>query len=117
VGFGAGCRIEAGAIVGRAPGLASTSSAPRDDLGPTVLEDGSVVCAGAIVFAGSRICERAIVGDQAHVRERTVLGPDSVLGRGSALGSDVRVGARVRIQTNLWLTSYTLVEDDGFVGP
>ena len=115
--FGAGCSVDDGAILGRAPRLAESSSAGRADLGPTVLEDGSVVCAGAIVFAGSRICERAIVGDQAHVRERTVLGPDSVLGRGSALGSDVRVGARVRIQTNVWLTSYTLVEDDVFVGP
>jgi acetyltransferase-like isoleucine patch superfamily enzyme len=114
---GSGCRIEDGAIVGRAPLLASTSSVPRDDPGPTVLEDGAVVCAGAIVFAGARICEGAIVGDQAHVRERATLGPESVLGRGSALGSDVRVGARVLIQTNVWLTSQTVVEDDVFVGP
>ena len=97
--------------------LASTSSAPRDDPGPTVLEDGCVICAGAIVFAGARICAGAIVGDQAHVRERATLGPGSVLGRGSALGSDTRVGARVRIQTNVWLTSHTVVEDDVFVGP
>lgn len=115
--LGAGCRVEDGAILGRGPVLAATSSAPRNELGPAVLEDGAVVCAGAIVFAGARICERAIVGDQAHVRERTVLGPDSVLGRGSALGSDVTIGARVRIQTNVWLTSFTVVEDDVFVGP
>ena len=115
--FGADCRVEEGAILGRVPTLAATSSASRDDPGPTVLEDGAVVCAGAIVFAGARICAGAIVGDQAHVRERTVLGPDSVLGRGSALGSDVRIGARARIQTNVWLTSFTVVEDDVFVGP
>jgi acetyltransferase-like isoleucine patch superfamily enzyme len=115
--IGAGCRIEDGAIVGRLPVLATTSSAPRDDPGPTVLEDGVTICAGAIVFAGARICAGAIVGDQAHVRERATLGPDSVLGRGSALGSDARIGARVRIQTNVWLTSNTVVEDDVFVGP
>jgi acetyltransferase-like isoleucine patch superfamily enzyme len=115
--IGAGCRIEDGAIVGRSPVLASTSSARDDDPGPTVLEDGCTVCAGAIVFAGARICAGAIVGDQAHVRERATLGPESVLGRGSALGSEARIGARVRIQTNVWLTSYTVVEDDVFVGP
>ena len=60
---------------------------------------------------------RAIVGDQAHVRERATLGADSLLGRGSALGADAVVGARVRIQTNVWLTSATVVEDDVFVGP
>src|SRR5438132_6270281 len=63
--FGSGCRIEDGAIVGRVPVLASTSSALRKDPGPTVLEDGATVCAGAIVFAGARICEGAIVGDRA----------------------------------------------------
>lgn len=115
--FGSGCRVEDGAILGRRPVLAATSSAPRDEPGPTVLEDGCLVCAAAIVFAGARICAEAIVGDQAHVRERSTLGPQSVLGRGSALGSDVRVGARVRIQTNVWLTSHMVIEDDVFVGP
>jgi acetyltransferase-like isoleucine patch superfamily enzyme len=117
VEFGSGCRVDDGAVLGRRPVLATTSSAPREEPGPTVFEDGCVVCAGAIVFAGARICAEAIVGDQGHVRERSTLGPQSVLGRGSALGSDVRVGARVRIQTNVWLTSHTVIEDDVFVGP
>jgi acetyltransferase-like isoleucine patch superfamily enzyme len=111
------CRIDDAAVVGRLPVLAPFSHASRTEPGPTVLEDGATVCAGAIVFAGARICARAIVGDQAHVRERAVLGPESVLGRGSALGNDAIVGARVRIQTNVWLTAYTVVEDDAFVGP
>jgi acetyltransferase-like isoleucine patch superfamily enzyme len=117
VRIGRGCRIEDGAIIGRLPRLSPISSAPRTGPEPTTLEDGAAVCAGAIVFAGARICTGAIVGDQAHVRERAVLGPESVLGRGSALGNDAVVGARVRIQTNVWLTSSTVVEDDVFVGP
>jgi acetyltransferase-like isoleucine patch superfamily enzyme len=117
VRIGRGCRIDDGAIVGRVPVLSAVSSAPRSDPGPTTLEDGAVICAGAIVFAGARICAGAIVGDQAHVRERATLGPESLLGRGSALGGDAVVGARVRIQTNVWLTSATVVEDDVFVGP
>ena len=115
--FGSGCRIEDGAIVGRVPVLASTSSALREDPGPTVLEDGATICAGAIVFAGARICEGAIVGDNAFVRERATLGPQSVLGSGSAVGSDARIGARVLIQTYVMLTSRIVVEDDVFVGP
>ena len=117
VRIGRGCRIEDGAIVGRVPVLSATSSARRGEPEPTTLEDGATVCAGAIVFAGARICAGAIVGDQAHVRERAVVGPESVVGRGSALGGDTVVGARVRIQTNVWLTSGTVVEDDVFVGP
>jgi acetyltransferase-like isoleucine patch superfamily enzyme len=115
--FGSGCRIEDGAILGRTPVLASTSSALREDPGRTVLEDGVTVCAGAIVFAGARICEGAIVGDHAFVRERATLGPQSVLGSGSAVGSDARIGARVLIQTYVMLTSRIVIEDDVFVGP
>jgi acetyltransferase-like isoleucine patch superfamily enzyme len=82
-----------------------------------VVADGVSIGAGAIVFAGALIGSGAIVGDQAHVRERAVIGADSVVGRGSAIGSDAKIGARVRIQTNVWLTSHSVVEDDVFVGP
>jgi acetyltransferase-like isoleucine patch superfamily enzyme len=117
VEVGARCRIDDNAVVGRTPVLAALSSAPRAETGPTALEDDVTICAGAIVFAGACICSGAIVGDQAHVRERATLGASSVLGRGSALGNDARVGAGVRIQTNVWLTSYSVLEDDVFVGP
>ena len=41
----------------------------------------------------------------------------SVIGRGSAVDNDVLVGARVRVQTDVYLTAYSVVEDDVFVGP
>jgi acetyltransferase-like isoleucine patch superfamily enzyme len=75
------------------------------------------VCCGAIVFAGARIGAGAIVGDQAFVRERAVIGAGSVIGRGSAVDNDVLVGERVRVQTDVYLTAYSVVEDDSFVGP
>ena len=82
-----------------------------------MLEEGARVCCAAVVFAGARIGAGAVIGDQALVRERSEIGPQSVLGRGSAVGYDARVGARVRVQTNAWITSFSEVEDDVFVGP
>ncbi len=114
---GQGCTVQDNAVVGKAPLLRSSSSAPRREPGPTFLEAGSAVCTSAVVFAGVHIGARSIVGDQAHVRERATIGADSVLGRGSALGNDSRVGDRVSIQTNVWITGYSIVEDDVFVGP
>jgi acetyltransferase-like isoleucine patch superfamily enzyme len=69
------------------------------------------------VFAGARIGAGSIIGDQAHIRERSVIGAQTVIGRASAIGTDARIGARVKVQTNVWLTSYSVVEDDVFVGP
>ncbi len=40
-----------------------------------------------------------------------------MIGRGSAVDNDVLVGARVRVQTDVYLTAYSVVEDDVFVGP
>src|SRR4029079_12211235 len=64
-----------------------------------------------------RIGEGAIIGDQAFVRERAVIGAGTVIGRGSAVDNDVTVGARVRVQTNVYLTANSVIEDDVFVGP
>jgi UDP-3-O-[3-hydroxymyristoyl] glucosamine N-acyltransferase len=117
VEIGAGCLIQDAAVLGKYPVLAATSSASRDAPPPLALGERVSVGAGAIVFAGARIASGVIVGDQAHIRERAVVGEETVVGRASAIGSDARIGRRVRIQTNVWLTSHTVVEDDVFVGP
>ena len=113
---GAGCLIEDHAVLGRRPRLARGSSA-RGEVGPLEIADEVTVCSGAVVLAGARLAEGVIVGDQAFVRERASVGPGSVIGRGSVVDNDVEVGARVRVQTNVYLTAFTQLEDDVFVGP
>ena len=101
----------------KSPALARSSTASRDPLPSLVLEPAVVVCAGAVVFAGATLGERAIVGDQAYVRERARVGAATVVGRGSCVDNDVVVGARVKVQTGVYLTAFSEVEDDVFVGP
>ena len=117
VEVGDGCTIQDLAVLGKPPVLAPTSTASREPPGPLILEAGVIVGCGAVVFAGARIGERAIIGDQAHIREGASVGPETVIGRASAIGTAARLGARVRVQTNVWLTSYSVVEDDVFIGP
>jgi acetyltransferase-like isoleucine patch superfamily enzyme len=114
--IGDGCTIEDHAVLGKRPRLARGSSA-KGEVPSLRLEAGVTVCAGAVVFAGASIGEGSIVGDQAYVRERSSIGPGTVIGRGSVVDNDVQVGARVRVQTSVYLTALTLVEDDVFVGP
>jgi acetyltransferase-like isoleucine patch superfamily enzyme len=113
---GDGCEIQDGAVLGKPPKLARHSSA-KGDVKPLVIEAGAVVCCRAIVLAGARIGEGAILGDQSFVRERAQIGAGSVIGRGSAVDNDVVVGSRVRVQTDVYLTAYSVVEDDVFIGP
>ncbi len=113
---GDGCEIQDGAVLGKPPKLAKHSTA-RGDLKPLTIEAGAVVCCRAIVLAGARIGEGAILGDQSFVRERAQIGAGSVIGRGTAVDNDVVVGKRVRVQTDVYLTAYSVVEDDVFIGP
>src|SRR5688572_13466442 len=115
--LGDGCEVQDGAILCKPPKLARHSSASREAPPPLVLGAGAVVCARAIVLAGAEIGEGAILGDQSFVRERARIGAGTVIGRGSAVDNDVTIGARVRVQTDVYLTAFSEIEDDVFVGP
>jgi acetyltransferase-like isoleucine patch superfamily enzyme len=114
--IGDGCVIEDHAVLGKRPRLARSSSA-KGEVGPLCLADRVTVCTGAVLFAGASIGAEAILGDQSFVRERSNVGAGSVIGRGSVVDNDVLIGARVRIQTSVYLTAFTAIEDDVFVGP
>ncbi len=114
--IGNGVIVQDNVVLGKPPSLAPTSST-KGEVGELVIAAGARVCAGAVVFAGARIGEGTIVGDQAYVRERASVGERSVIGRGTAVDNDVAIGARVRVQTMVYLTAFSVVEDDVFVGP
>jgi acetyltransferase-like isoleucine patch superfamily enzyme len=115
--IGDGCTIGDGAVLGKTPDLGRRSTAPRGELPALVLEADVSVGSGAIVFAGSQVGAGAIVGDQAFVRERTTIGPETVVGRATGVDNDVSIGARVRLQSQGYITAYSVIEDDVFFGP
>src|SRR2546423_1159597 len=67
--------------------------------------------------AGAPSGRGAIVGGRSYSRGRARIGAGGVAGRGGALDNGVGVGERVLVQTNVYLTAGTVVEDDVFVGP
>jgi UDP-2-acetamido-3-amino-2,3-dideoxy-glucuronate N-acetyltransferase len=115
--IGDGCAIEDHAVLGKRPRLARHSSARGELAAALELGAGVSVGTGTVLFAGASIAAETIVGDQAFVRERSTIGAASVIGRGSVVDNDVQIGARVRVQTGVYLTAFTVIEDDVFVGP
>lgn len=116
--LGRECLVEAGAILGKRPRLRpGSSAASEEELEPLVLDEGVTVCSGAVVYAGARVGPGAILGDQCQVRERAMVGSGSVVGRGSCVDFDAQVGSRVLIQTGVYVTGASVVEDDVFLGP
>jgi acetyltransferase-like isoleucine patch superfamily enzyme len=115
--LGESCLIEDGAILGKLPRLRPGSSAAGGEPGPLLLGEQAIVCCAAVLYAGAVIGDGAIIGDQAQVRERAHVGPRSVVGRGSCVDFDAAVGADVLIQTGVYVTGGSVVEDDVFLGP
>ena len=111
------CVIEACAVLGKEPRLRSGSSAAGAALTPPVLGRGVSVCCGAVVYAGADIADGAIIGDHAQVRERVSIGEETVVGRGSTVDFGAAVGSHVLIQTNVYVTGESIVEDEVFLGP
>lgn len=114
---GDGCVIEDHVVLGKTPKLARGSGAGTGEAGALVLGSRVTVCSGAVVFAGAVIEDDVIVGDQAYVRERARIGGQTKVGRGSCIDNDVTVGRRCSIQTSVYLTATSVIEDDVFVGP
>jgi acetyltransferase-like isoleucine patch superfamily enzyme len=109
--------LDVGCVIGRLPVLGARSSAPRDEIPVAQLGDRVSVGAGAVVLAGAVIGAGTVIGDQAHVRERATIGQGCVVGRAVSVENDVRIGDRVRMQTNAYITAWSVVEDDVFVAP
>ncbi len=115
--LGPDCYVEAGAVLGKTPRLRPGSSAAKGELHPLLIGADVTICAGAVVYAGAHIADHAIIGDQSQVRERARIGANTVVGRASCVDFDADVGARVLIQTGVYVTGGSLVEDDVFLGP
>jgi UDP-2-acetamido-3-amino-2,3-dideoxy-glucuronate N-acetyltransferase len=115
--IGAGVRIQDGAVLGKPVALGPRSKASREEPPPLVIGDGAIIAAGAVVVRGAAIGPEAVVGDQAQVRERAAIGRGTVVGRGTAVDNDVVIGAGVRIQTGCYVTAFSEVEDEVFIGP
>jgi acetyltransferase-like isoleucine patch superfamily enzyme len=115
--LGDGVRVLEYAVVGKQPALSPRSTTKREELPPTEIGAGTIVSAGAVVFAGSQIGERVILGDQSCVRERVVVGDDVVIGRGSLVENDTTIGAMTTIQAGAYITAYSTVEERVFIAP
>jgi UDP-3-O-[3-hydroxymyristoyl] glucosamine N-acyltransferase len=116
--IGADVVVEDGAVLGKRPRLRPGSSAATDgSSGALVVGPRATICCGAVVYAGAQVGAEAIIGDQTQVREGATIGERTVVGRGSAIEYGAQVGARVSIQTQVYVTALTIVEDDVFLGP
>lgn len=117
VTIGPRCTIFDGAVLGRPPLAAGTTTRTLTPPGPLLLGEGCVIGANVVLYAGSAIGPRVLIGDLATVREGCHLEEKAVVGRGVLVMYDAAIGARSRIIDGAIITGGMIIEPDVFVGP
>ncbi|MCL5291660.1 MAG: N-acetyltransferase [Actinobacteria bacterium] len=116
VGFGT--TIAPGAVLGRQPRPPKGSSVSyAEPLSRLLIGEGCNVGAGSVIYAGTVVGKDSTIADLASVRERCEIGERVVVGRGVCVENDVRIGSRTKIQSNAYLTAYSVLEEDVFIAP
>ncbi|GAA2241605.1 acyltransferase [Promicromonospora sukumoe] len=82
----------------------------------TVLGDGVVLRAGAVVYAGARVGARTAIGHHTLLRTGVRIGDDSQLGHLMTVERDTVIGDRVRCSPLTHLTAQMHIGDDAFIG-
>lgn len=73
--------------------------------------------AHGVLYAGATFGDNVRTGHHWMVREGTTIGNDSLVGSGVVIDDQCRIGSRVSIQTGVYIPTFTVIEDDVFLGP
>ncbi|CDI50448.1 acyltransferase [Clostridium tetani] len=116
--IGNNVRIDDNTVIGKEP-MRSVNSIFKDEkkYSPTKVADECLIGAGAIIYVGCEIGERALIADLAVIREDVSIGEKTIIGKGATIENFCKVGSSCKIQTNVYLTAYSEVEDSVFIGP
>jgi acetyltransferase-like isoleucine patch superfamily enzyme len=114
----AGVRIDAGAVIGKQPLRAPNSAmTTADGLAPARIGAGSMIGAGAILYAGCTIGKNVLIADLATIREHVSVGDFTIVGRGVAIENLCEIGRYCKLETNAYLAARSVVEDRAFIAP
>lgn len=77
----------------------------------------SIIRSGAVIYSGVKIGDDFRSGHNILIRENTEIGDDVLVGTNSVIDGDCKIGNKVSIQTGVYVTRYTTIEDEVFLGP
>ena len=116
--IGNNVRIDDNTVIGKTP-MRSVNSIFKDDkkYEPCKVADECLIGAGAIIYCGCEIGEKTLIADLAVIREDVKVGNKTIIGKGATIENFCKVGSNCKIQTNVYLTAYSEVEDYVFIAP
>jgi UDP-2-acetamido-3-amino-2,3-dideoxy-glucuronate N-acetyltransferase len=118
VSIGTNVRIDDHAVIGKQPMRAANSILKaQDQLPPADIGDDCIIGTAAIIYTGCRIGQKVLVADEASVRENTSVGDYTIVGRGVTIENYCTVGRYCKLETESYITAYSILEDRVFIAP
>lgn len=116
--IGNNVRIDDNSVIGKKPMRAANSIFKDEkELPSAKIGDGCLIGAGVIIYCGCSIDSNTLVADLATIRENVTIGSKTIIGRGVAVENFCKVGSNCKLETNVYLTAYSSVEDNCFIAP
>jgi len=111
VRVGEGASIDKGVILGYPP--------PADKDCPLFLTIGkdAIIRHGTVIYAGTIIGSGLVTGHNVVIREQNLIGDNFRIWPNSVIDYGCKIGNNVKIHCNVYVTQYTVLEDDVFLGP
>ena len=116
--IGSNVRIDDNSVIGKKP-MRAVNSIFKDEtpLPAAKISDGCLIGAGVIIYCGCTIGENTLIADLSTIRENVSVGSKTIIGRGVAVENFCTVGNNCKLETNVYLTAYSTVEDYVFIAP
>lgn len=116
--IGDNVRIDDNTVIGKTP-MRSVNSIFKDEkqYEPCNIANDCLIGAGVIIYCGCSIGEKTLIADQAVIREDVSVGSKNIIGRSTLIENFCKVGSNCKIQTNVYITAYSEIEDNVFIAP
>ncbi|HOD53796.1 MAG TPA: DapH/DapD/GlmU-related protein [Candidatus Cloacimonadota bacterium] len=118
VKIGSSCRIDDNTIIGKKPMFSPRSIfKAQQEWSPTIIGDECLIGANVIIYVQCEIGAHNLIADMASIRENVRIKDYNIIGRGVSVENYCTIGSRNKLETNVYLTAYSEIEDYCFIAP
>ncbi|HVL86690.1 MAG TPA: acyltransferase [Candidatus Thermoplasmatota archaeon] len=116
---GEGTILGEGVVLGAAgkPEIEHLRSGSMDKVRGARIGRHCILRSHTVVYSGATLADRVQTGHYVLVREDTTIGESTLVGTRSIVEDRCAIGARVSLQSMVYVPTFSVIEDDAFVGP
>ena len=79
--------------------------------------DGCLVRSGCVIYSNVKVGGNVEFGHNVLIRENVKIGKNSLIGSYAVVDGNCKIGSNVSIQTGVYISAYTTIKSDVFLGP